>query len=71
MSIPSTDLGDDLIWGASAIRRVLNLESDAMVYGLLKAGELDGVVMRIGRGKRRRLCAKLSKLREKFEIATA
>jgi hypothetical protein len=42
-----------------------------LVYGLVKAGELDGAVMKVGKGKRKRLCAKLSKLRERFEIATA
>jgi len=72
MSISATSDNDlDLVWGASGIRRALRLDSDAQVYALLKSGELDGVVKRIGSGKRRRICASVAALRQKFEIAAA
>jgi hypothetical protein len=74
MSIPSIGLSDDdldLIWGAAAIRRELNLDTDAQVYGLIRSGELSTCVMRIGRGKRKRLCASRRALRQRFEITAA
>jgi hypothetical protein len=74
MSIPSIGLSDhdlDLIWGAAAIRRELGLASDAQVYGLIRNGELETCVMRIGKGKRKRLCASRRALRQRFEIAAA
>jgi hypothetical protein len=74
MSIPSTGLGHDglhLVWGASGIRKLLHLNSDAEVYGLIKSGALDGAIVKIGRGKRKRIAGIVPKLIERFETLAA
>lgn len=40
---------DELVWGASGIRKALGLESESQVHALIRAGYLDGVVCRVGR----------------------
>jgi hypothetical protein len=72
MTVPRSDSDPlDLLWGAAAIRHVLGLTTDAQVYGLIRSGELDGVVMHVGKGKRKRLCASRRALARRFEIAAA
>jgi hypothetical protein len=61
MFIPTTGLNDhdlDLIGGAAAVRHALGFTADAAGLRALKSGELDGVVMKIGKGKRKRLCGR-------------
>ena len=61
----------NIVWGAGGIRRLLGLSTDAQVYGLIKSGALDGAIVKIGTGRRKRIAGIVPKLREKFEAATA
>jgi hypothetical protein len=57
---------DELVWGALGIRKALNLQTEAQVHALLKAGHLDGIVKRVGR----RLVASRRALRARFASVT-
>jgi hypothetical protein len=59
----------DLIWGATAIRKALGLSSNNQVYGLVRSGDLDGVVIKVGKGKRKRLCASRRAIAERFKFS--